>query len=105
MLQGSYDFTCATTGDVATVFYTFGYKRCADGKPRIFLHHSSVPYVAAPAAAPAKGKDKAAKKKRAAEAERRRRETSGLVAARMDDPGWLSQLRGAMAAGRPVLFV
>merc|ERR1719316_1908268 len=48
--MGSYDFTCATTGDVATVEYTFGYKRCADGKPRIFLHHSSVPY-SAPAAA------------------------------------------------------
>jgi len=42
--MGSYDFTCATTGDVATVEYTFGYKRCEDGKPRIFLHHSSVPY-------------------------------------------------------------
>merc|ERR1711918_97824 len=42
--MGSYDFTCATTGDVATVEYTFGYKRCADGKPRICLHHSSVPY-------------------------------------------------------------
>ena len=42
--MGSYDFTCATTGNVATVEYTFGYKRCADGKPRIFLHHSSVPY-------------------------------------------------------------
>merc|ERR1711990_601484 len=36
--MGSYVFTCATTGDVATVEYTFGYKRCADGKPRIFLH-------------------------------------------------------------------
>mmetsp|Transcript_47189 Transcript_47189/g.156416 ORF Transcript_47189/g.156416 Transcript_47189/m.156416 type:complete len:244 (+) Transcript_47189:52-783(+) len=44
--MGSYDFTCATTGDVATVEYTFGYKRCADGKPRIYLHHSSVPYSA-----------------------------------------------------------
>merc|ERR1712147_441649 len=42
--MGSYDFTCATTGDVVTVEYTFGYKRCTDGKPRIFLHHSSVPY-------------------------------------------------------------
>jgi len=48
--MGSYDFTCATTGDVATVEYTFGYKRCADGKVRIYLHHSSVPYFAAPAA-------------------------------------------------------
>jgi len=42
--MGSYDFTCATTGEIATVEYTFGYKRCADGKPRICLHHSSVPY-------------------------------------------------------------
>ena len=38
-------------GDSDTkVEYTFGYKRCADGKPRIHLHHSSVPYSAAPAA-------------------------------------------------------
>jgi len=44
--MGSYDFTCATTGDVVTVEYTFGYKRCDDGKPRICLHHSSVPYSA-----------------------------------------------------------
>ena len=36
------------------VEYTFGYKRCGDGKLRIFLHHSSVPYAAA-AAAPAAG--------------------------------------------------
>merc|ERR1719183_832701 len=43
--MGSYDFTCATTGDVSTVEYTFGYKRCDDGKVRIFLHHSSVPYA------------------------------------------------------------
>merc|ERR1719310_82838 len=49
--MGSYDFTCATTGDVVTVEYTFGYKRCADGKPRICLHHSSVPYSAPAAAA------------------------------------------------------
>ena len=26
------------------VEYTFGYKRCGDGKVRIFLHHSSLPY-------------------------------------------------------------
>merc|ERR1712190_33837 len=44
--MGTYDFTCATTGDVSTVEYTFGYKRCDDGKVRIFLHHSSVPYSA-----------------------------------------------------------
>merc|ERR1711988_1878606 len=47
--MGTYDFTCATTGDVSTVEYTFGYTRCDDGKVRIFLHHSSVPYSAAPA--------------------------------------------------------
>merc|ERR1719215_2534617 len=49
--MGTYDFTCATTGNVATVEYTFGYKRNKDGKARIFLHHSSVPYSAAAAAA------------------------------------------------------
>ena len=32
---------------VSRVEYTFGYKRSDDdGKPRIFLHHSSVPYKA-----------------------------------------------------------
>merc|ERR1712232_577790 len=38
--MGTYTFTCATTGDVAKVEYTFGYKRNDDGKARIFLHHS-----------------------------------------------------------------
>jgi hypothetical protein len=42
--MGHYVFTCATTGDKAKVEYTFGYKRNEDGKARIFLHHSSVPY-------------------------------------------------------------
>merc|ERR1711871_982517 len=42
--MGYYVFTDATTLDEVTVEYTFGYKRCSDGKPRIFLHHSSVPY-------------------------------------------------------------
>merc|ERR1711937_1031248 len=51
--MGSYDFTCATTGDVATVEYTFGYKRNEDGKARIYLHHSSVPYSAVVASAEA----------------------------------------------------
>ena len=44
--MGYYVFTCATTGDHVRVEYTFGYKRNADGKARIFLHHSSVPYSA-----------------------------------------------------------
>jgi len=42
--MGYYVFTDATTKDEVTVEYTFGYNRCTDGKPRIFLHHSSVPY-------------------------------------------------------------
>ena len=45
-------FTDATTSQEVTVEYTFGYKKNADGKMRIFLHHSSVPYAAA-APAPA----------------------------------------------------
>eukprot|EP00793_Prasinoderma_coloniale_P000936 PRCOL_00007026-RA len=50
--MGSYIFTNATTGDESKVEYTFGYKRCDDGKVRIFLHHSSVPYsVPAPVVA------------------------------------------------------
>ena len=44
--MGSYVFTCATSGDKAKVEYTFGYKKNDDGKMRIFLHHSSVPYAA-----------------------------------------------------------
>jgi hypothetical protein len=44
--MGIYNFTCATTGAVMKVEYTFGYKRNEDGKPRIFLEHSSVPFKA-----------------------------------------------------------
>lgn len=44
--MGQYVFTCATSGEENTVEYTFGYKRNDDGKARIFLHHSSVPYSA-----------------------------------------------------------
>merc|ERR1719393_13385 len=47
--MGDYIFTDATSGDKVRVEYTFCYKRCEDGKVRICLHHSSVPYVAAPA--------------------------------------------------------
>jgi len=47
--MGDYVFTDATSGDEVRVEYTFCYKRCADGLVRICLHHSSVPYVAAPA--------------------------------------------------------
>jgi len=48
--MGTYYFTCATTGGKTKVEYTFGYKRNADGKLRIFLHHSSVPYAEGPPA-------------------------------------------------------
>merc|ERR1711903_330350 len=48
--MGNYYFTDATDGGKTKVEYTFGYKRCDDGKVRIFLHHSSVPYSPAPAA-------------------------------------------------------
>merc|ERR1712056_82820 len=63
MAMGNYYFTCATTGEKSTVEYTFGtgekstveytfgYQRCDDGKVRIFLHHSSVPYKACSTAA------------------------------------------------------
>ena len=42
--MGTYEFTCATTGEISDVEYTFGYKRNTDGKVRICLHHSSIPY-------------------------------------------------------------
>jgi len=45
--MGDYVFVDATSGDEVRVEYTFGYKRCDDGKVRIYLHHSSVPYAAA----------------------------------------------------------
>ena len=43
--MGDYRFTCATSGEESKVEYTFGYKKNSDGKVRIFLHHSSVPYA------------------------------------------------------------
>ena len=43
--MGMYEFTCAATGKVSDIEYTFGYRRCNDGTPRIFLHHSSVPHA------------------------------------------------------------
>ena len=43
--MGDYIFVDATSGDKVRVEYTFGYKRNDDGKVRIYLHHSSVPYA------------------------------------------------------------
>ena len=46
--MGTYYFTSAADGSKTKVEYTFGYKKNADGKVRIFLHHSSVPFDATP---------------------------------------------------------
>ena len=48
--MGNYYFTSAADGSKTKVEYTFGYKKNADSKVRIFLHHSSVPF-SPPAAA------------------------------------------------------
>merc|ERR1711907_10655 len=45
--MGSYTFTDMTDNSKVVVEYTFGYKRCSDGKVRICLHHSSVPFTPA----------------------------------------------------------
>merc|ERR1719454_2212514 len=42
--MGNYYFTSAKDGSKTEVEYTFGYRKNDDGKLRIFLHHSSVPY-------------------------------------------------------------
>merc|ERR1712078_578060 len=42
--MGEYYFYSAADDSVAKVEYTFGYKRNDDGKVRIYLHHSSLPY-------------------------------------------------------------
>ena len=44
--MGNYYFTSAADGSKTKVEYTFGYKRNPDGKVRICLHHSSVPFKA-----------------------------------------------------------
>jgi len=46
--MGNYYFTSAADGSKTKVEYTFGYRMNADGKVRIFLHHSSVPYISRP---------------------------------------------------------
>merc|ERR1719159_1693101 len=42
--MGEYYFYSAKDDSVSKVEYTFGYKRNEDGKIRIYLHHSSLPY-------------------------------------------------------------
>jgi len=42
--MGNYYFTDAKSGDEAMVEYTFGYFKDEDGKLRINVHHSSLPY-------------------------------------------------------------
>jgi len=43
--MGHYHFT-GVDDQVLTVEYTLGYRPSGDGSPRIFLHHSSLPYPA-----------------------------------------------------------
>ena len=43
--MGEYYFYPIDGAPASKVEYTFGYKRNADGKLRIYLHHSSLPYV------------------------------------------------------------
>merc|ERR1712137_1280490 len=50
--MGNYHFTCAESGETTKVEYTFGYRNMKDSKLRIFLHHSSVPYVSAESSSP-----------------------------------------------------
>merc|ERR1719191_2409696 len=50
MAMGNYFFT-TPEGDEAKVEYSFGYKLDNDGKVRIVLHHSSMPYAPSAAAA------------------------------------------------------
>ena len=64
--MGTYYFTSAADGSKAKVEYTFGYKRNADGKVRIFLHHSSVPFSQPPTASTAKISDEEVKSVQAA---------------------------------------
>ncbi len=45
--MGHYGFTDAQTGSETKVEYTFGYRRDDEGRLRIFLHHSSLPYTPA----------------------------------------------------------
>lgn len=45
--MGNYYFTDANSGKEVKVEYTFGYIQDQNGKLRINLHHSSVPYTAA----------------------------------------------------------
>ncbi|CAE7786141.1 rbcL, partial [Symbiodinium pilosum] len=42
----------AADGSISKVEYTFGYRKCEDGKVRICLHHSSLPYPGCAASAP-----------------------------------------------------
>merc|ERR1719324_2004663 len=46
--MGEYYFYSAADDSVAKVEYTFGYKRNDDGKVRVYLHHSSLPYKKKP---------------------------------------------------------
>ncbi|MGM0760664.1 MAG: hypothetical protein ACQEUB_13295 [Thermodesulfobacteriota bacterium] len=42
--MGNYYFTAAETGEEVQVEFTLGIRSADDGRPVIFLHHSSLPY-------------------------------------------------------------
>lgn len=44
LVMGNYFFTAADSGHEMKVEFTLGIKRADDGRPVIFLHHSSLPY-------------------------------------------------------------
>ncbi|CAE7861181.1 unnamed protein product, partial [Symbiodinium necroappetens] len=48
--MGNYYFTSTADGSKTKVEYTFGYQKNSDGRVRIFLHHSSMPFSPASSA-------------------------------------------------------
>jgi len=44
VVMGNYYFTNANTGEEVQAEFTLGIRRAKDGRPVIFLHHSSIPY-------------------------------------------------------------
>ena len=67
--MGNYYFTSAADGSKTKVEYTFGYRRNADGKVRIFLHHSSLPFEPTPSALVSEEKEAKVRKVQSVETE------------------------------------
>ena len=67
--MGNYYFTSAADGSKTKVEYTFGYKRNADGKVRIFVHHSSLPFDPTPSTLVSEEKEAKVRKVQSVETE------------------------------------